>query len=239
MELLTDPQAWIAFLTLVALEVVLGIDNIVFLSILTGRVAPELRQRARSLGLSLALIMRILLLLSLSWIIHLTEPLFTVFGKGVSVRDIVLILGGLFLMTKATLEIHHKFDEVSSEVNSKGKKSFIAVLLQIALIDLVFSLDSVITAVGMVEELEIMIGAVVVSVLFMWVSAKTVGDFVENNPTVKMLAMSFLLLIGMVLVAEGFGHHVPKGYIYFSLGFSIFVESLNLKIKSMSKQAAD
>ena len=236
MDWLLDPQMWIALVTLTVLEIVLGIDNIVFISILSGKLPAEQVKRARTIGLMLAMGMRILLLLSISWIIRLTAPLFTVLGQEISGRDLILILGGLFLLAKSTFEIHHRL-EGEEEKESPGyvHPSFGSVLFQIMLLDIVFSLDSVITAVGMVDQVGVMIAAVIISIAFMMVFAGAVGDFVHRHPTVKMLALSFLLLIGMSLVAEGFDQHIPKGYIYFAMGFSVFVEMLNLKIRKPTR----
>ncbi len=231
MSWLNDPQAWIALLTLTALEIVLGIDNIIFISILTGKLPPSQRQKGRTIGLALAMIMRIALLFALAWVIRLTRPLFTVLGNEISGRDLILILGGLFLLAKSTHEIHAKLEDSEAERSAGGARSFTGTLIQITLIDIVFSLDSVITAVGMVQELAIMVTAVVVAVGFMMLFAKPVGEFVEEHPTVKMLALAFLLLIGMALVADGLDHHIPKGYIYFAMGFSVFVEMLNLRLR--------
>jgi predicted tellurium resistance membrane protein TerC len=231
MHWLSDPQAWIALATLTSLELVLGIDNIVFISILSGRLRPAERQRARILGLFAAMLMRILLLFSLSWIIKLTAPLFTVMSHPISGRDLILIVGGVFLLAKSTHEIHHKLEGHEEVRKVKAAPSFASVITQIMLLDIIFSLDSVITAVGMVDDLSIMVTAVVLSVGFMLVFARPVSQFVERHPTVKMLALSFLLLIGMTLVADGLGHHVPKGYIYFAMGFSLFVELLNLRLR--------
>jgi predicted tellurium resistance membrane protein TerC len=229
MDWLSDPQAWIGFLTLAALEIVLGIDNVVFISILAGKLPKHQQNKARQIGLTLAMVMRILLLLSLSWIIRLTEPLFTVLGEEISGRDLVLILGGLFLLAKSTHEIHNRLEGEEGEASARVAPTLASVLIQIALLDMVFSLDSVITAVGMVEEIGVMIAAVVVAVGFMFVFARAIGEFVERHPTVKMLALSFLLMIGLTLIAEGFDQHIPKGYIYFAMGFSVLVESLNLR----------
>jgi predicted tellurium resistance membrane protein TerC len=226
-------QGWISFATLAAMEIVLGIDNIVFLSILAGRLPAEQQGRARRIGLLLALGMRILLLLTISWLMGLTRPLFSVLGHEISGRDLILLLGGLFLIAKATHEIHDKL-EVKHEAGGPAKgaaASFGMVLAQIALLDIVFSLDSVITAVGMVGELEIMIAAVVASIAVMLFFAGPVGNFVNRHPTMKMLALSFLLLIGVMLVAEGFGQHVPKGYVYFAMAFSLAVELLNMRVR--------
>ena len=230
MEWLTDPNIWIAFLTLTLLEIVLGIDNIVFISILAGKLPADQQKRARTVGLALAMITRVLLLLALSWMVKLTTPLFAVMGHGLSGRDLILIGGGMFLVAKSTREIHHKLEgEDRTEVG--GHPSFRSVIVQILLLDIVFSLDSVITAVGMVDEVGVMIAAVIVAVGVMLISAGTIGRFVDRHPTVKMLALSFLLLIGVTLIAEGFGQHVSKGYIYFAMGFSVFVEMLNLRLQ--------
>lgn len=239
MELLTDPQVWIAFATLLLLEIVLGIDNIVFISIMAGKLPPEQRPRARTIGLSLALIMRILLLLSLSWIIKLTAPLFEIFGQEISGRDLILLLGGIFLIVKATIEIHERLEGPEKHTAKRtAAVTFGGVIVQIMLLDIVFSLDSVITAVGMVDELAVMIAAVVVAIVIMLVSAGPIGDFVDRHPTVKMLALSFLLLIGASLVAEGFDQHIPKGYIYGPIAFSLLVEALNLRAAAVSAKRA-
>lgn len=235
MELLLDPNAWMALLTLTLLEIVLGIDNIIFISILVGRLPEHQRKRARNIGLGLAMLTRILLLLSIAWVMKLTEPFFSVMEHAVSGRDLILLFGGLFLIYKSTTEIHACL-EGEAEVAPKAKSSgFLFVLIQIAILDIVFSLDSVITAVGMADDVEVMILAIVIAVGVMMFAAKSVGDFVEQHPTVKMLALTFLTLIGFTLLAEGFGVHIPKGYIYFAMGFSIAVEMLNLRVKS--KQA--
>jgi predicted tellurium resistance membrane protein TerC len=231
MEWLADPQAWIAFLTLVALELVLGIDNIVFITILSGRLPGDQPQKARLVGLSLAMLMRIALLFSLSWIIGLTAPLLVVFGYELSARDLILIGGGLFLIAKSTHEIHQKLEGGEGEASGRADATFLGVIVQILLLDIVFSLDSVLTAIGMVQQLEIMIAAVMIAVVFMMLFAGVVGDFVQRHPTVKMLALSFLLLIGVTLIADGFGQHIPRGYIYFAMGFSVFVEMLNLRLR--------
>jgi predicted tellurium resistance membrane protein TerC len=231
MEWLTDPQVWIAFLTLTALELVLGIDNVVFISILAGKLPRERQQRARTVGLALAMLTRIALLFSISWIIRLTAPLFAVLGEEISGRDLILILGGLFLLGKSTHEIHGKLEGEEGNASARVKSSFTSVIIQILLLDVVFSLDSVITAVGMTENLGVMIAAVIVAVVFMMVFAAPISGFVERHPTVKMLALSFLLLIGVTLIAEGFDRHIPKGYIYFAMAFSVFVEMLNLKLR--------
>lgn len=235
MELFTDPQVWVAFLTLLALELVLGVDNVVFISILAGKLPPEQRKRARTVGLALALITRILLLFSLAWIVRLTAPLFELFGHPFSGRDLILLGGGLFLMGKATHEMHNRLEGDEGESSERVAPSFSAVIVQILLLDVVFSLDSVITAVGMVEQIEVMVAAVVIAVAVMLVSAGAISDFVERHPTVKMLALSFLLLIGVTLIADGMGQHIPKGYIYFAMGFSVFVEVLNLRAHARSK----
>ena len=231
MEWLTDPQVWIAFATLTALELVLGIDNIVFISILAGKLPPEQQKRARLVGLGLAMFMRVGLLFSLSWIISLTAPLFSVVGQEISGRDLVLIAGGLFLIGKSTHEIHSKLEGDEGSGSTRVRSSFVSVIVQILLLDIVFSLDSVITAVGMVDEIWIMIAAVVVAVVFMMVFASPISNFVDRHPTVKMLALSFLLLIGVTLLAEAFDRHIPKGYIYFAMAFSVFVEMLNLRLR--------
>ena len=232
MDLLTSPEAWIALATLTTLEIVLGIDNIVFISVLADRLPPEQRAKARQLGLALAMITRILLLFSITWIMQLTTVLFTIFAHGVSGRDVILIVGGLFLLTKSTREIHHKMEGDDDEMaGARGAATFNGVLIQIAILDMVFSLDSVITAVGMADDLAVMVTAVILAVGVMMISAGPVGDFVSDHPTVKMLALSFLLLIGTSLIADGLGFHIPKGYIYFAMGFSVFVEFLNLRAR--------
>lgn len=231
MEWMADPQAWIAFATLLALEIVLGIDNIIFISILAGKLPAAEQARARYVGLALALVTRVLLLFSLTWVIGLTTPLFDLFGHGVSGRDLILILGGLFLLGKATFEIHENLEGEPGHASAKVRATFTSVIIQILLLDVVFSLDSVITAVGMVDRIEIMISAVVVSIAFMMVFAAPVSAFVSRHPTIKMLALSFLLLIGMTLIVEGFGVHIPKGYVYFAMGFSVFVELLNIRLR--------
>jgi len=232
MAWLTDPNAWIALLTLTVLEIVLGIDNIIFISILVGRLPKAVQAKARNIGLALAMIMRIGLLFSIAWIARLTNPWFTIFEHPFSGRDLILLAGGLFLLYKATHEIHNKLEgDDETMAGGKGMPSFAGVLAQIMVLDLVFSLDSVITAVGMAEHLGVMVTAVVLAVGVMLLAAGTISDFVSRHPTVKMLALSFLLLVGMSLVAEGFGHHVPKGYVYFAMGFSIFVEALNLRLR--------
>jgi predicted tellurium resistance membrane protein TerC len=231
MEWLTSPEIWTALLTLTALEIVLGIDNIVFISILANKLPAAQRERARIVGLSLAMFMRIALLFSISWVIGLTEPLFAVFGFDFSGRDLILLGGGLFLIYKATTEIHEKLEGVEEHGVARVATSFASVIFQILLLDIVFSLDSVITAVGMVDELAVMIAAVVIAVGVMLVASGPLSAFVQRHPTVKMLALSFLLLIGMSLVAEGFHQHIPKGYIYAAMGFSVFVEAINLRVR--------
>jgi predicted tellurium resistance membrane protein TerC len=234
MELLTDPNVWVAFVTLAALEIVLGIDNIVFISILAGRLPRSQRQKARLIGLSLALGMRLVLLLSITWIMGLTRPLFEIVEMAVSWRDIILVAGGLFLLAKSVFEIHNAL-EIEHEDKSGGATAATAtmgaVILQIGLLDMVFSLDSVITAVGLVEHLEVMVAAIVVAIVVMMVAAGPVGRFVDEHPTVKMLALSFLTLIGVVLIAEGLEFHIPRGYIYFAMAFSLAVEMLNLRLR--------
>ena len=231
MDLFTDPNAWIALVTLLALEIVLGVDNIVFISILAGKLPEDQRKRARNMGLSLALITRILLLLSISWVIGLTAPLFSVVGQEISGRDIILIVGGLFLIAKSTHEMHQRLEGEEGESSARVAASFRGVIIQILLLDIVFSLDSVITAVGMVDRIEIMIAAVVLAMGVMLAAAGSIAGFVERHPTVKMLALAFLLLIGTTLIAEGIDQHIPKGYIYFAMAFSLFVETLNLRAK--------
>jgi predicted tellurium resistance membrane protein TerC len=235
MELLTDPQAWIAFATLTALELVLGIDNIIFISILVDKLPPEKREVARRIGLFMAMFMRIGLLLLLSVIVGLVAPLFTVFGQDISGRDLILILGGLFLIWKSTGEIHQSLEGEEEHAASTTANTMTSVILQIMVIDLVFSLDSIITAVGMVDEVAIMIAAVVASVGLMMLFAKGIGEFVSNHPTIKMLALAFLVVVGVVLMAEGLGHHVPKGYIYFAMAFSLGVELLNIRFRKRAK----
>jgi predicted tellurium resistance membrane protein TerC len=235
MEWLTDPQALIALLTLTVLEIVLGVDNIIFISILSGKLPKDQQKKARLLGLSLAMITRILLLFSISLIIKLTEPLFTVLSLGISGRDLILILGGLFLLAKSTHEIHDKLEGTEEEQTKRKVSSFTSTIIQILLLDIVFSLDSVITAVGMANHLGVMITAVVIAVIFMMFFANSISGFVENHPTIKILALSFLLLIGFSLIVEGMHQHISKGYIYFAMAFSVFVEILNLKMRKKSK----
>ena len=239
MAWLSSPEAWIALLTLTVLEIVLGIDNIVFISILSGKLPPEQQGRARTLGLALAMISRIALLFSIAWIVRLTAPLFELLGHPFSGRDLILLAGGLFLLYKATQEIHGRLEGDSGHGNANAAASFAGVLVQIMLLDIVFSLDSVITAVGMADDLGVMVTAVVIAVGIMLIAAGPISRFVERHPTVKMLALSFLLLIGMSLVAEALGQHIPKGYIYFAMGFSIFVEVLNLRLRKDGKTAVE
>lgn len=231
MEWLFDPQVWVALLTLTVLEVVLGIDNVVFIAILVDKLPLQQRRRARLMGLALAMLMRIALLFSLSWILRLTAPLFTVWQQAVSGRDLILLLGGLFLLAKSTYEIHHKLEGEEGHASTRVKASLTGVLVQIILLDIVFSLDSVITAVGMTNRLGIMITAVMIAVVFMMAFSGAISAFVNRHPTVKMLALSFLLLIGTMLIMEGLHQHIPKGYIYFAMAFSVFVEMLNLRLR--------
>jgi predicted tellurium resistance membrane protein TerC len=234
-DLLSDPQAWASLLTLTLLEVVLGIDNVIFLSIVSGRLPPAQQPRARVIGLGLAAGMRILLLFSISWIIGLTQPIFSVFEQQVSWRDIVLIVGGLFLLVKGTMEIHHMAEAAEEDVRA-APASFAGVIAQIVMLDIVFSLDSVITAVGMSQHLPVMVTAVLISVAVMLLAAKPIGDFINRHPTVKMLALSFLVLIGVSLLAEGFDQHISKGYIYFAMAFAVLVEMLNLRLRGKTKE---
>jgi len=231
MDWITDPQIWVAFVTLFALEVVLGIDNIIFISILAGKLPGEQQARARTLGLALAMISRILLLFSIAWLAKLTAPLFTVLDYSMSGRDLILFLGGLFLIAKSTFEIHDKLEGAEGHKSAKVAASFGAVLVQIALLDIVFSLDSVITAVGMVKQVPVMVAAVVAAVVVMMLFAGPVSSFVDRHPTIKILALSFLILIGTALVAEGLHFHIPKGYVYFAMAFSVGVEMLNLRLR--------
>ncbi|MEY3973933.1 MAG: hypothetical protein RIS59_294 [Pseudomonadota bacterium] len=235
---LADPNAWIALATLTALEVVLGIDNIIFISILVGRLPAEQRDLARRAGLALAMVSRLALLFALSWIMQLTEPLFEAMGRGVSGRDLILLGGGLFLIWKATHEVHGALEgeeHAGGDASAAARANFASILVQIAIIDVVFSLDSVITAVGLVDEIGVMVTAIVLTVALMMVAAKPIGDFVDRHPTVKMLALSFLILVGMALVAEGAGFHIPKGYIYFAMAFSVAVEMLNIRVRTRRK----
>jgi len=226
----------IAFLTLCALEIVLGIDNIIFISILASKLPVEQQAKARLIGLSLAMITRVLLLLSISWMAQLTAPLFEILGRGVSGRDLILILGGIFLVWKSTHEIHQKLEGAEENTNIKAKAVFSSIIIQIILLDIVFSLDSVITAVGMVNNVPIMIAAVIIAVIFMMFFSGPISRFVDRHPTIKMLALSFLLMIGVMLIADGCGQHVPKGYIYFAMGFSVLVEILNIKMRTGSSK---
>ena len=232
MTWLANPEMWIALLTLTVLEIVLGIDNIVFLSIVTGKLPPAQQPRARRIGLSLALLLRIGLLASLAWIIRLTAPLFTIFGHGFSGRDLILLAGGLFLIAKSTHEIHERLEGDEGRGGARPAASFRSVVGQLIALDLIFSLDSVITAVGMARQLGVMIAAVIIAVGVMMLSAAAISDFVHRHPTIKMLALSFLLLIGVSLIVDGLGQHLSKGYIYFAMGFSVFVEMLNLKLRA-------
>ena len=240
MDWFTDSQIWLSLLTLTGLEIVLGVDNVIFISILAGKLPAAQQGKARRLGLTLALVTRILLLCSLAWMMKLTAPLFTVplLQHGVSGRDLILIVGGLFLLAKSTHEIHEKLEGADGAASARLVPSFAAVIVQILLLDVVFSLDSVITAVGMSGQLGVMITAVVLSVIVMLIFAGAISGFVERHPTVKVLALSFLLLIGLTLVADGFGHHVPKGYIYFAMAFSLGVEMINLRMRARQKPVA-
>jgi len=231
---LTDPQTWIAFFTLAALELVLGVDNVIFITILAGVLPEDQQQRARTVGLGMAVLSRILLLFSISWIIGLTAPLFTVFGFEISGRDIILILGGLFLLAKSTYEIHQRLEGIQGHASVGVRRSFVGVIVQILLLDVVFSLDSVITAVGMVDEVAIMVAAVVIAAGVMIVVAGPLDRFVDRHPTIKILALSFLLLIGFTLIVEGLHQHIPKAYIYFAMGFSVLVEMLNMRLRQVS-----
>jgi predicted tellurium resistance membrane protein TerC len=236
MDWLTSPEAWIALLTLTALEIVLGIDNIIFISILVGRLPSRRRNKARVLGLALAMLTRIALLLSIVWVMKLTQPLFAVFSRQFSGRDMILIIGGLFLLWKSTVEIHDNLEGAHGERTRKAAASFSGVLVQIAVLDIVFSLDSVITAVGLAEEVVVMVIAVIMAVIVMMFSSGAIADFVDRHPTVKMLALSFLVMIGVTLIAEGFGLHIPKGYIYFAMAFSVSVEMLNIKMRRRAER---
>lgn len=230
-EWIASPEAWVALGTLMALEIVLGIDNIIFISILVGRLPPEQREKARKLGIALAMLTRLALLFSITWVMGLTEAWFTLLDNEISGRDVILILGGLFLLAKSTHEIHNSLEGGSDTDSHKAATSFGAILVQIAILDLVFSLDSVITAVGLVSHLSIMVIAIVASVLVMLFAAKSIGEFVDAHPTIKMLALSFLIMVGFTLVIEGFDVHVPKGYIYFAMAFSVAVEMLNIRLR--------
>ena len=232
---MTGVEGWVALLTLTVLEIVLGIDNIVFISILAGKLRQEERERARRVGLSLAMITRLGLLLAITWVMGLTAPLFTVLNNEISGRDLILLAGGLFLIAKSTHEIHDKLEGDEGAGTARTAASFTSVIIQILILDIVFSLDSVITAVGMAEHVSIMMAAVIIAVGVMLVSSRSIGEFVERHPTVKMLALSFLLLIGVSLIGEGLDQHIPKGYIYFAMGFSVFVEMINLRVRSKSE----
>ncbi|MCL7462720.1 TerC family protein [Pseudomonas sp. NW5] len=242
MEWLTSPEIWVAFFTLTALEIVLGIDNIIFISILVGRLPKEQQPRARFFGLALAMGTRILLLLSIAWVMRLTADLFSVFGQGISGRDLILFFGGLFLLFKSTMEIWHSVEGEAevAEGGSAAKAGFMAIILQIAVIDIVFSLDSVITAVGLVEHVPVMVAAIIIAVLVMMASAGTISDFIEKHPSLKILALSFLVVVGTLLVAEAFEVHVPKGYVYFAMAFSLAVEAVNIRVRTaMRRKLAD
>ena len=231
MEWIFSPEAWIALLTLTTLEIVLGIDNIIFITIIVGRLPAEQRNSGRVLGLGLAMLTRIALLLSITWVMKLTADLFTVYGHGVTGRDLILIGGGLFLLAKSTHEIHHSLEGGEEGHKEHSSSGFIMTLIQIAVIDIIFSLDSVITAVGLAEDIQVMIIAIMIAVVIMMIAAKTISDFVERHPTIKMLALSFLILVGATLVAEGAGFEFPKGYIYFAMAFSVAVETLNIRLR--------
>jgi predicted tellurium resistance membrane protein TerC len=245
MEWLADPNVWIAFATLTVLELVLGIDNVIFISILSGKLPKEKQASARYIGLGLAFVMRVILLLSLSWVIGLVEPLFSIWGQAVSGKDLVLLIGGLFLIAKSTHEIHGSLEGPEAHEVKRTYSSFGGVIIQIVLLDIVFSLDSVITAVGMISDqygghgIYIMIAAVVISIIAMMAFAGSIGDFVQRHPTIKMLALAFLMLIGVMLVAEGFHQKIPKGYIYFAMAFSVAVEFLNMRLRKHSKTPVD
>jgi len=242
MEWLTNPEIWVAFLTLTALEIVLGIDNIIFISILVSRLPKHQQGRARFVGLSLAMGTRILLLLSIAWVMRLTADLFTVMGEGISGRDLILFFGGLFLLFKSTLEIWHSVEgeEEGHAGGGAAKAGFTSIILQIAVIDIIFSLDSVITAVGLVEHVPVMVAAIVIAVLVMMLAAGTISDFIDKHPTLKILALSFLIVVGTLLVAESFDVHVPKGYVYFAMAFSLGVEALNIRMRrAMSRKLRD
>ena len=241
LEILSNPEIWIAFLTLTALEIVLGIDNIIMIAILVGRMPPHLQARTRFFGLALAMVTRILLLLSITWIMRLTADLFEVFGQGISGRDLILFFGGLFLLWKSSTEMFHSLegeDETANEPKSMAG-GFIGTIIQIAIIDIVFSLDSVITAVGMVSNVPVMVAAIIVAVLVMMLAAGTISDFIDKHPSLKMLALSFLVVVGTVLIAEAFEVHVPKGYVYFAMAFSLGVEALNIRMRVLRGRKED
>jgi len=234
MDWISDPTIWTALLTLTALEIVLGVDNVIFISILSNKLPAEQQDRARIVGLGAAMVMRIALLFAISWLVGLTEPWFEVFGQEFSGRDLILLVGGLFLLYKATTELHEKLEGHEASQSAKAVTSFASVIAQIMILDMVFSLDSVITAVGMADDVGVMVAAVIIAVGVMMVAAKPLSEFVQQHPTVKVLALAFLLLIGMSLVAEGFGHHIPKGYIYSAMAFSVIVEMINLRVRSQA-----
>jgi len=234
---LASPEAWVALATLTTLEIVLGIDNIIFISILVGRLPEHQRDRGRVIGLALAMLTRLALLFSITWVMRLENTWLSILGQDLSGRDFILIIGGLFLLTKSTREIHASLEIEEEHVNTRSQPSFFSVLIQIAILDVVFSLDSVITAVGLVDELSIMVIAIVVAVGVMLFAAKSISDFVDENPTIKMLALSFLILVGMTLIAEGFDAHIPKGYIYFAMAFSLGVEFLNITLRKRQSRA--
>ncbi|MCY9812742.1 TerC family protein [Aeromonas caviae] len=238
LEWIADPSAWVALATLTLLEIVLGIDNIIFISILVGRLPEAQRQKARILGLGLAMGTRILLLLSLAWVMRLTEPLFTVLGEAISGRDLILLVGGLFLIAKSTHEIHQSLEGAAEEASVVSKTAgFLSTLVQIAILDIIFSLDSVITAVGMADHVPVMVLAIIIAVGVMMFAAKAIGDFVDTHPTIKMLALSFLILVGVALMAEGLDLHIPKGYIYFAMAFSLVVEMINIRLRGHQERA--
>ena len=238
LEWIADPSAWVALATLTLLEIVLGIDNIIFISILVGRLPEAQRQKARILGLGLAMGTRILLLLSLAWVMRLTEPLFTVLGEAISGRDLILLVGGLFLIAKSTHEIHQSLEGAAEEAGVVSKTAgFLSTLVQIAILDIIFSLDSVITAVGMADHVPVMVLAIIIAVGVMMFAAKAIGDFVDTQPTIKMLALSFLILVGVALMAEGLDLHIPKGYIYFAMAFSLVVEMINIRLRGHQERA--
>lgn len=234
MELLADPNVWISFITLTVLEIVLGIDNIIFISILVARLPKSQQPSARTLGLSVAMLSRIGLLLSITWVMRLSEPLFAVFDYAVSGRDLILLAGGLFLIAKATMEIHSSLEGAEESGEGKMAASYLGIILQIGIIDIVFSLDSVITAVGLADHVPVMVAAIVVAVIVMMIAAGPISEFVDSHPTIKMLALSFLILVGMALVGESIGLHIPKGYVYFAMAFSISVELLNMRLRRRS-----
>ena len=236
MDWLTDPQVWVALTTLTALEIVLGIDNIIFIAILSAKLPAHQQGRARFVGLAIAMLTRVGLLFSLTWMMKLTEPLFSIFSGELSGRDLILIGGGLFLLAKSTLEIHDKLEgHHEKQAGAKGRAVFSVVVLQIVLLDIVFSLDSVITAIGLAKEVGVMVAAVVIAVIFMMVFARPISEFVDRHPTIRMLALSFLILIGVSLIGEGLAFHIPKGYIYFAMAFSVMVEMLNLRLRKVTE----